>query len=266
MTAHLDTPLDTPSASGTTTPRLLENDTRHLGSPESTADSNLPVSKIAASQAENQKVLVQKMKNIDYDSDIDPDELLPVYLETKAKLFHLQPTASVTPNTRRTNAKSNGKTTPNGGKKSDDPEVAKLKRKLNRIENDILFDQYIADQKWAEQHIQLQKDAASARKNVSLKEEYAPETTSTTSDSDEDEVSRAAKAMGAALLEEANSDDDGALADLFESLPMTEVDPTTGKSNTVINNKDGTKVTIRDFGKWPGVSPRRVLEEACRAR
>lgn len=215
---------------------------------------------------EDRKALAQKTKNVDFDSDIDPDELLPVYLETKAKLFHLQPVVSVTPNARRTNPKANGKIVANSGRKSDDPDVARLKRKLNRIENDILFDQYIAHQKWAEQHIQLQKDAASVRKNMTEKEAAPASGASSSNESDDDGVSRAAKAMGAALLEESDSDDDAVLADLFESLPMTEVDPTTGKSSTVINNKDGTKVTIRDFGKWAGVSPRRVLEEACRAR
>jgi ATP-dependent RNA helicase DHX29 len=69
-----------------------------------------------------------------------------------------------------------------------------------------------------------------------------------------------------ALLEENGSDDDAALADLFASLPVNEVDPLTGKSSTVINGSNGIKVTIQDFGKWTGVNPTRVLEEACRAR
>jgi ATP-dependent RNA helicase DHX29 len=68
------------------------------------------------------------------------------------------------------------------------------------------------------------------------------------------------------MLEEDSSDDDAALADLFASLPVNEVDPITGKSTTVVNSSNGVKVTIRDFGKWTGVSPTRVLEEACRAR
>lgn len=213
-------------------------------------------------------MLVQKTKTIEYDSDIDPDELLPVYLETKAKLFHLQPPASEasssTPKSRRTNTRANGK--PSGGQKPDDPEVAKLKRKLKKIESDILFDQYLADQRWADQHIQLQKDAALARKNAPAKIEALLDGDLATDESDDDEVSRAAKAMSAALLEETESDDDAAIAELFQSLPTTEVDPATGKSSTVINNKDGSKVTIRDYGKWSGVSPRRVLDEACRAR
>jgi ATP-dependent RNA helicase DHX29 len=72
--------------------------------------------------------------------------------------------------------------------------------------------------------------------------------------------------MGMELLEDNESDDDAALADLFASLPVNEVDPVTGKSCTVVNGKDGVKIVISDFGKWPGISPTRVLEEACKAR
>ena len=61
-------------------------------------------------------------------------------------------------------------------------------------------------------------------------------------------------------------EDDEALVGLFASLPMTEIDPDTGKTDTVINGIDGSKIVIRDFGKWSGVSPARALEESCRAR
>jgi ATP-dependent RNA helicase DHX29 len=84
-------------------------------------------------------------------------------------------------------------------------------------------------------------------------------------DSD-DEVSGKAAKIGAAMLEENESDDEGAIADLFASLPVNEVDPVTGKTSTVVNGSNGVRVTIRDFGKWTGVNPTRVLEEACRAR
>lgn len=273
-----DMPYDTPLSSGSTTPRTLENDIRHLGGAEGNADLNTSVNSGSVAQSEGpktpvpkmpaQKMPAQKSKVIDYDSDIDPEDLLPVYLETKAKLFHLQPPAPATPISRRFNTRANTPKTAAkaGGPKPDDPTITKLKQKLKRIESDVLFDQYIADQKWAEQHIQLQKDAALARKHSATKEEASSNESSKDGDSSDDEVTRAAKAMGDALLEDAESDDGNALTDLFESLPTTEVDPTTGKSSTVLNNKDGTKVTIRDFGKWTAVGPRRVLEEACRAR
>jgi ATP-dependent RNA helicase DHX29 len=242
-------------ASGTTTPRT-ESDTRHIGSTVSGPENTLQVSKKLSP--------VKKITSLDYESDIDPDDLLPVYLESKKKLFRLQPsngeTGSKRPNGRNTALRSlRTRPTP-------DLESAKLLRKIKQIEDDVLFDKYIADQQWEIQRIQLEREAA-ARRNVI-------ELTQTNNDSEEseslldsdDEVSREAARIGVALLEENGSDDDAALADLFASLPVNEVDPLTGKSSTVINGSNGIKVTIQDFGKWTGVNPTRVLEEACRAR
>ena len=130
----------------------------------------------------------------------------------------------------------------------------------------MLFDQYIADQTWEKQRIQLEKEAA-AERNIASGEpaERIPHPAEDPEDSD-DEVSREAARIGAEILNADASDDDGAIADLFACLPVTEVDPLTGKSSIVVNSNDGKKVTIRDFGKSTGVSPRRVLEEACKAR
>jgi ATP-dependent RNA helicase DHX29 len=154
-------------------------------------------------------------------------------------------------------------------KSSHAAEISKLQRKLKKIEDDVLFDQYEADKQWGEKRIQLERDAAAARNAAAIKAESAGtelETDVQEDEESEDEISREAARMAAEVLEADGSDDDAAISDLFASLPVTEVDAITGKSSTVINGSDGTKVTIRDFGKWTGVSPRRVLEEACRAR
>lgn len=64
----------------------------------------------------------------------------------------------------------------------------------------------------------------------------------------------------------AQDDESDGLADLFANLPTEEVDKETGRTSTVVHGPDGVKITIRDFGKWTGVSPMRALEEACRSR
>ncbi len=202
------------------------------------------------------------------DSDIDPDELLPVYLKTRTQLFHLQPpkqAAIQLTGQRKRDRQANRKE--NTEKLPSDPEIAKLQRKLERITSDILFDKYIADQQWENQRIKLERDAAVQRNAATGKApERTPHPAEVLEDSDNDEVSREASRIAVELLEDDGSDDDAAVAELFASLPVTEVDPITGKSNVVVNCSDGTKVTIRDFGKTTGMSPRRVLEEACKAR
>jgi len=239
--------------SGLSTPRI-ESDTRHIGSSSSSAENMSRVNKKLGP--------VKKITSSDYDSDIDPDDLLPVYLESKTKLFHLDPSSSGKVS-KRSNRNHNPKS--QDREPTPDPESAKLLRKIKKIEDDVLFDKYLADQQWEARRIQLERDAAVRRNAEPAQTSNDSQESETLVDSD-DEVSREAAKMGAALLEEVGSDDDAALADLFASLPVTEVDPVTGKSSTVVNGSNGVKVTIRDFGKWTGVNPTRVLEEACRAR
>jgi ATP-dependent RNA helicase DHX29 len=258
-----DSPIESPSPSGTNTPRRyagnldIDNDRNLLAAsdPRKLSSKSTPIKAVATLKYES-------------DSDIDPDELLPVYLKTKAQLFHLQPPKQAAAQLAR-QRKRDRPAAPkeNTEKPSTDPEVAKLQRKLERIAGDVLFDKYIADQQWEKQRIQLERDAA-AQRNATFggAPERIPHPAEVLDDSDNDEVSREAARIGAEVLENDDSDDDAAVAELFASLPVTEVDPITGKSNVVVNSSDGTKVTIRDFGKTTGMSPRRVLEEACKAR
>ncbi len=206
---------------------------------------------------------VKKIAIVDDDSDLDPDDLLPVYLECKTKLFHKQ-----IPIGRKSASKRKQKPISSGSDDGPtDLESAKLLRKIKKIEDDVLFDQYLADQQWQAKRIQLEKEAAASRNTVKASQDTSDSPEPEASNSD-DEVSKEAAKIGAELLAEGgdSSDDDTTLADLFASLPVNEIDPLTGKSSTVVNGKDGVKVTIRDFGKWAGVNPTRVLEEACRAR
>jgi ATP-dependent RNA helicase DHX29 len=242
--------------SGVNTPRV-ESDTRHIGSAVQSAESLSQVTKT-----------LNPTKNItplDYDSDIDPDDLLPVYLESKSKLFHLKPSSSEVASKRRPNSR-NQVPISQSKKQTLDPESTKLLQKIKKIEDDVLFDKYLADQQWEVRRIQLEKDAAALRNVPELVQDSNDSQGSETLVDSDDEVSREAAKLGEALLEDAGSDDDAFLADLFASLPVNEVDPLTGKSSTVVNGTNGVKVVIRDFGKWTGVNPTRVLEEACRAR
>lgn len=241
--------MDTPFASGTTTPQILEVESR-----------NGSAAKYAAQKSRSQRAASPKQAKVVYNEDIEPDELLPAYLEAKERLFALQRPSQNTARLRAPKQSARG-----GG---ENPEEAMLLAKIEKIEKDVLFDKYIAEGQWRTRKIVLEKEYAQARKQK-LEEEREKEASEPSEpiEDDQDEISKEADRIAAEVLAQDNeSDDDAALADLFASLPTNEVDPTTGKTNTVINGKDGIKVIIRDFGKWTGVSPLRVLEEACRAR
>ncbi|KAG7119162.1 putative helicase C15C4.05 like protein [Verticillium longisporum] len=154
-------------------------------------------------------------------------------------------------------------------KPTDEGVIPRLQAKLERIEKDVLFDRYPAEQQWKAKKMALEKELAATRRQKA--QDATSEATETSSEPTEEpltgDVNDEAERMAAEILAEgADDDDDNALAGLFDSLPTNEVDADTGKTNTVVNGPDGVKVTIRSFGTWTGVSPMRALEEACRAR
>ncbi|CAK7220363.1 hypothetical protein SEUCBS140593_004210 [Sporothrix eucalyptigena] len=259
--------LDTPLASGATTPSLLEADA--VGKKKGKPSPNRP-----------SRVNSPKQSIITYEGDIEPDELGPMYIDTKTRLFALQRPLQIDAPKGRPNNKAPPAVVQS---EADKLETAKLLGKLDRIENDILFDKKLAEMQWRSKKIILEREYSEATKKAAdeerakakAKEEAAAAAaaakeddssdSSDSSDESDDEISAEAKRIAAEILAQGDSDDDG-ISDLFASLPVSEVDPTTGKSNTVVNNADGSKIFIRDFGKWTGVSPVRALDEACRAR
>ncbi|KAI0407761.1 helicase associated domain-containing protein [Xylaria palmicola] len=269
-----DTPYDSPLPSGANTPRLPEaNGTgKHAGSKNSL--STLQPTRAATPR----KILVT------CDEDFEPDDLIPTYLETMDKLFWLQ-------RPRQASKKSNGvknrsipasKSQPSDVESTELEEV-KLLAKIERIEQDILFDKPLAEHIWRNRRIELEKEySLNARKAEQESEqeqrrerEQGTETGDLDQtnksdddeggdDADDDEITKEAKRMASEILQ-GDSGEDDILSDLFASLPVQETD-STGKTSTVVNGADGVKITIRDFGKWSGVNPTRALEEACRSR
>lgn len=255
-----DTPSDSPLPSGANTPRLLE-----LASGQKPANPK--------NGSASLKTATPKKVAIVCHEDIEPDELEPAYLDTKAKLFQLQRPKQ---DMKRGNKSAKSRVS-NGTKQSaaelsgDDLEEAKLLAKIDKIEQDVLFDKFAAEQKWRADRIELEKEFAAQKKaeaEALAEAEEAKEQNETAQEaqSDDDEVTKEAQRIAAEILEQDDDDDDQAISDLFASLPTQETDAVTGKTSTVINGADGIKITIRDFGKWTGVNPTRALEEACRSR
>ncbi|KAK0708586.1 P-loop containing nucleoside triphosphate hydrolase protein [Lasiosphaeris hirsuta] len=244
--SQADTPLDSPIPSGANTPKFLEIDSK-LGT------------KLKNGALRSPRAASPKKPAVSYDEDIEPDQLLPLYLDSKAKLFDIH-------RPKQELAKGKGpKSRPDASTIS--PEEALLLAKIDRVERDVLFDKYVAEQQWRAKKITMEKEYATIKKKAEEEQQKAKAGAEPEADtSDElDGVNEEAERIAAEILAE-NSDDDQTLADLFSSLPVSEVDPVTGKSSIVMNGADGSKVIIRDFGKWTGVSPMRALEEACRSR
>ncbi|KAK6851707.1 helicase associated domain-containing protein [Apiospora arundinis] len=253
----IDTPQDSPLASGATTPRLLE--LNGTATPTSLKNGS---AKSRSSRATSPKKIAPA-----FDGDIEPDDLVPVYLESKAKLFQIQrPKQDAKQAKGGKNKGVNGNNTRSSVDPQDmDMEESQLLAKIEHIEQDVLFDKISAEQTWRQERVMLEREYA-ATKKLEAEESEARAVEDQDDASDDDEIAREAKKMAEEVLQQDSADDEQSLSDLFASLPVQEVDPTTGKTENVINSTDGSKVFIRQFGKWTGVSPMRALEETCRSR
>lgn len=256
---------ESPLPSGATTPLLLETEALQRTKGKKKNGSTTPRTTGTASP---------RRQVVTYDSDIEPDDLVPSYLDTRTKLFGIQrPQQDTSRKGRKSSQQLQLPTTT--GDSTDDMEIAKLLAKLDKIEKDPLFDAGLARMQWETKRITLERDYAE-KKTMSVvgamqeaqdqrqAGEDKPQSADDGDDDDDDEIAKEAKKMTEEILA-LDDNEDQTLADLFSALPTNEVDAS-GKTSTVMNNSDGTKVTIRDFGKFTGVSPLRILEEACRAR
>lgn len=192
----------------------------------------------------------------DVESDMEPDELLQVYLRTKAKLYEVNPAADTN---GKSKASKTSKAQSNGASKTSGER--KLEQKLQKIEGDVLFDKREADYHWGTQKIELAREVAERKK---LQLQSATKSSPERSDSpakQDNGVSDEAERLGQELLAEAaDGDDADLLSGMFDALPGVS-EPTPDD-----NGVSGVSVTVRDFGKLVGMNPKRVLEEACKAR
>ncbi|MCJ1389821.1 hypothetical protein MMC18_002678 [Xylographa bjoerkii] len=230
--ASFDTPKTTPSLSGITTPT------------ETTSTSSAPV-----------KAPVPEIVE-DADDDLEPHEILNRYLDLKTRVHGQRP--DLTEPTVRRGKGAKNKSVPAPVVEKADPETLKLLRRIRKIESDILFDLEEAREKWSDVRVTLMQRNAERRK-LGITDE-----TSTTP-----AIAGLPTTLDKNQTETADGSDIDAsveLGDFFASLPEQTTDNDTGRSTITVTSVDGVSVTVRDFGKWSGVGPRRVFEEACRAR
>ncbi|CAI7661749.1 unnamed protein product [Penicillium pancosmium] len=178
---------------------------------------------------------------ISYDSDssIDPDSMVPEWLDLQTRLYTLQPDLFDRPGKGK-----KGRGIAASGQ-SDDPEAAKMQRKIAKIERDVLFERREAEYIWKDKLEELRKDATFLRQASDRKKQQ--EAAAVEEDPN----------LTVPSLEEM---DDGLLGDMFQD------EPENGSILGLPTPSNVAAVTIRDFGKFSGLSPRRILEETCKAR
>ena len=195
----------------------------------------------------------------DSDSSIDPENFVSEYVELQTKLYSLKSDLFNRP-------KKGGKKPGHGGNQEEpleDPQVPKIQRKISAIENDVLFDRQEAEFLWRGKLDELRKDSLLFQQLAPP--EKTPPPAEETDKQGEAEVATGTDAqdqnngLPTDVLEDENAD---ILGNMFETeTPILDAVKEAG----LIDNTN-SEITVRDFGKWTGLSPRRVLEEACKAR
>lgn len=189
----------------------------------------------------------------DLDSDIEPDELLAVYVTTKLRLLEL------TPGIQRTRGK---RTVGNNMSNKSSSTVKKLENKLKQIESDMLFNKQEAEQQLLyKRHQKAQEDAERRRLQLPVLSQSTEAQTS-----NNQSLANMRSPSPTRIWESDSSDDDAdtAFADLFGA--EGTVEQADGQLTAPSAVSAGTSIAIRDFGPVQGLAPWRVLEEACRAR
>ena len=203
----------------------------------------------------------------DIESDLEPDELLSIYLATKARLFDLDPEGEGGMAKKKQAKGQKGqpatKAAPGRGQK-------KLQARVQRIESDVLFDKREGEAQWNEKKIELAREFSERRKWRLQSEQLKTPEASTNGSADAggstlDNISDEAERLGQELLREAEAmGDDDMLGGMFGALAGGEETSTPSHSTPGVVHSQN--VVVRDFGRLTGMNPKRVLEEACKAR
>lgn len=182
------------------------------------------------------------------DSSIDPDSLVSEFIDLQTRLYTLKPEIF---------------DRPKGGKKPSQPDpskeskIQKIQRKISKVENDVLYDPRETEPLWRERLEQLRKEAVYTRHIARESAARPPPEPEKQEQSEEQKAEEANDKLIADIIGEDDNAD--ILGDMFQTEERLFDQP---PDTAVV---DSTK-TIRDFGTWAGLSPRRILEEACRAK
>lgn len=240
-------PPSSSEGSRATSPKRTVNGGSRMPFTESTATST-PMS-TRANTADHSDTQLAPSTDTDSstDEDNDPDALVSRYIDAKLQLVKSEPEFQ-DDESRTTESKHETGLKPS--------QVNRLRRRVETIERDILFDHDRANAQLVETLNDLRKDVLKCRaerrgKKPLAEDNPAPMSPQATPDSPET----------APDLADAEDSIEELFGDLFTS---AETFPPKKEHNC--QEEGNGSMLLVDFGKWAGLSPRKVLEDLCRTR
>ncbi|KAF2436242.1 P-loop containing nucleoside triphosphate hydrolase protein [Tothia fuscella] len=192
----------------------------------------------------------------DFESDVEPENMLSIYLAIKERLYRHRPELVEKAPASKKKWKKTVPVVPPSGTLT--PKVQKLTDKLRLIEADVLFDQREADYSWDSRKSLIMHDVITPKRGPQLVASQARGSERSITVGGESPET-APTSVG--TPDGSDSEDEDLLGAMFSATIEEEQAPTSAPPTS-----DGPAVWLRDFGKVSGMSPRRVLEDACRTR
>jgi ATP-dependent RNA helicase DHX29 len=227
---------------------FLASENAETQSPPSQEPPVLATDALSIDELKDEEIVIS-----DLESDLEPDQLISAYLKIKGRLFELEPdllqpkkSKSKTSNSRSSQSMAN---TPGSAA------TRKLLLQLQQLESDALFDPDEAESQWPAFRNRIAQQSASKRQKKNQTSESSPARRQDASNPAEKEVEN---------QDSANQDEDegcNLLGDMFGAIPDEPAMASQGGSAA-----SGNDTILKDFGKYSGLAPRRILEEAVRAR
>ena len=189
----------------------------------------------------------------DFDSDVEPEDLVSTYLAMKERLYMHRSELVEVPAARGKKVKQD-KSLPATAKPLK-PNERRLQTKMKTIESDMLFDKHEAQQRWDLRRIQIMQELASTR--ASVKSDHDPPQHNGVEEKGQLNSKDVTEARldGSAVADEADM-----LGDMFAGVEDEQVVSTPAVQST------DPSITVRDMGKISGLNPRKILEDACRGK
>ena len=194
----------------------------------------------------------------DLDSDPEPEQLVTKYLALRSRLYELSPESIQINGRKQKDSEFKSSEIEKSLDYSLSRRLSRIKSKLSKIESDILFDQDEANRQWEVIQISLAREYVD-RKRLGISNTTVADRSST------GRSSNTHKPIERKSTEQVD-DSESMLGNIFSSLPDVTDEDGTGTSGMSTQETNGSTVKIRDFGKWNGIGPRRIFEEACKAR
>jgi ATP-dependent RNA helicase DHX29 len=181
------------------------------------------------------------------DDDNDPEKLVSRYIDMKLQLLKLEPEFQYD------ESPTSGSNHEKGLKPS---QISRLRQKIETVERDILFDHSKANVQLNEMLIQFRAGVPRPRAERQATKPLVQDNLKATSS--QDIAERQETPLDPV---EAGDAGDSLFGDMF-----TPAENFLAKNHQNAQNGEDGSMLLVDFGKWAGISPRRVLEDTCKTR